>query len=192
MRSGLGFVQVLRPALYALLVSSAFFTFLAGGDIAGRTLPHWTQRVAPTLFAIFLVVFTFYRLALVRAKKYPAGAGFFQVGLGALIWVLLLPATRQRIEGPRDADAVPALLSSADARVRALAAEVAGLRPQPERYAAALLDRLDDSDARVRAQARSSLRRIAGTDPAPGLGDEASAPRWRALARQRGWLRPGP
>ena len=96
-RSGLQFVQVLRPALYALLVLSALFTFWAGGDIAGHALPAWTHVVAPTLFAIFLVVFTVYRFALVRAKRYPAATGFFQVGLGALIWVLLLPSTRQKI-----------------------------------------------------------------------------------------------
>src|SRR2546430_6533261 len=102
-RSGLAFVQVLRPALYALLVLSALFTFWAGGEIAGRKLPHWSQVVAPTFFAVFLVVFAVYRFALVRAKKYPAAVGLFQVGLGALIWVLLLPSTRQKIGPPPSA-----------------------------------------------------------------------------------------
>jgi len=87
-RSGLAFVQVLRPALYVLLVLSALFTFWSGGPVAGRTLPRWTQSVAPTLFAVFLLIFTVYRFALMRAKKYPAATGLFQVGLGALIWVL--------------------------------------------------------------------------------------------------------
>src|SRR5205814_1936321 len=80
-RAGLAFVQVLRPALYALLALSALFTFWSGGPVAGRTLPYWTRSVAPTIFGIFLAIFTFYRFALMRAKKYPAATGLFQVGL---------------------------------------------------------------------------------------------------------------
>ena len=77
-----------------------------------------------------------------------------------------------------------ALLSSADARVRALAAEVAGTRPNGARYAPALIDRLQDSDLRVRDQARLSLRRIAGKDPAEGEEGEAAQEKWRALFRE--------
>jgi hypothetical protein len=188
-RTGLGFVQVLRPALYALLVGSALFTFWAGGDIAGRALPAWTQVVAPTLFALFLVVFAVYRFALVRAKKYPAATGLFQVGLGALIWVMLLPGTRQKLTPPVGAtDYVPSLISSPDPRVRALAAEVAGHRPQGTRYASQLIDRLDDGDPRVREQARLALQRLAGTDAAPGEQGPAAQEKWRALAAQRGWV----
>ena len=181
-RSGLGFVQTLRPALYGLLVLSALFTFWAGGDIAGHALPPWTHVVAPTLFAIFLIVFAFYRFALVRAKRYPAAVGFFQVGLGALIWVLLLPSTRQKIAPPAGArDDVAVLITSPDARVRALAAELARYRPQATRYANQLIDRLDDADPAVRARAHDSLVHIAGTDAGP---DPAPL---RDLAKSRGW-----
>ena len=182
-RAGLGFVQVLRPALYALLVLSALFTFWAGGDIAGRSLPPWTQVVAPTLFAVFLVVFAIYRFALVRAKKYPAATGFFQVGLGALIWVLLLPSTRQRIAPPSHVDELPALMSSPDPRVRAIAVELAGHRGDGGRYAREMIERLDDADAAVRERAHVALVRLAKTD----AGDSAES--WRELARSRGWLR---
>ncbi len=178
-RAGLAFVQVLRPALYALLAASALFTFWAGG---GHGLPRWTQVVAPTLFAIFLVVFAVYRFALVRARKRPAATALFQVGLGALIWVLLLPGTRLKIAPAGPADDVAALLSSPDARVRALAAEVAGYRAGGSRYAAELIERLDDADPRVRERAHASLVRLAGTD----AGESTEA--WRALAKQRGWL----
>jgi hypothetical protein len=188
-RSGLRFVQVLRPALYALLVASAVFTFWAGGDIAGRSLPRWTQVAAPTIFAVFLVIFTIYRFALMRAKKYPVAIGMFQIGLGALIWVLLLPSSRQRIAPPPEqTDELPALLTSADPRVRALAAEVAGVRPEGKRYLGPLIDRLTDDDPSVRERARLSLVRIAGTDPAPGEEGEAAAEKWRAFARERRWI----
>ena len=179
-RAGLGFVQVLRPALYGLLVLSALFTFWAGGEVAGKALPEWTQRVAPTIFGIFIVIFAVYRLALVRAKKYPAATGLFQIGLGALIWVMLLPSTRQKIAPPPGTtDDVAALMSSGDARVRALAAEVAGSRGP--KYASQLIDKLDDGDATVRQRARASLARLFGTD----VGDSQDA--WRTLLRQRGW-----
>ncbi len=182
-RTGLGFVQVLRPALYALLVLSALFTFWSGGELAGRQLPRWTQVVAPTLFALFLAIFTVYRFALMRAKKYPAATGFFQIGLGALIWVLLLPSTRQRIAPiAGGADEVPALMTAPDPRVRAVAVEVAGYRADGK-YVAGLIDRLDDADERVRSRAHAALARIAGAD----AGEDADA--WRALARKRGWVR---
>src|SRR5256885_13643021 len=96
-RVGLAFVRILRPALYALLVASALLTFWAGADIGGRELPPKAAAAAPVLFAIFLVVFAVYRLALVRAKEYPGATGRFPISLGALGWVLLLPGSRQRI-----------------------------------------------------------------------------------------------
>jgi len=182
-RSGLGFVQFLRPALYALLVLSALFTFWAGGDIAGRALPRWTHVAAPTVFAVFLVVFCIYRFALIRARKYPAAIGLFQIGLGALIWVLLLPSTRAKFGSTENADDVAALMSSADPRVRALAAETAGYRPAGARYASELIDRLQDADPRVRTHAHASLVRLAGTD----VGLSAAA--WKDVARRRGWLK---
>jgi hypothetical protein len=183
-RSGLAFVQVLRPALYVLLVLSALFTFWSGGAVAGRSLPRWTQSVAPTIFGIFLAIFTVYRFALMRAKKYPVAIGLFQVGLGALIWVLLLPSTRQKIAPPSSvvADEVPALMASPDPRVRALAVEVAGYRGDP-RYAAEMVERLEDADPAVRERAHAALVRLAGTD----AGRDPDA--WRELARRRGWLR---
>ena len=183
-RAGLAFVQVLRPALYALLALSALFTFWSGGPVAGRTLPYWTRSVAPTIFGIFLAIFTFYRFALMRAKKYPAATGLFQVGLGALIWVLLLPSTRQKIRPPSaPVDEVPALMASPDPRVRALAVEVAGYRRDGARYAAEMIDRLDDADPAVRERAHAALVRLAGHDQ----GKDPDA--WRAEGRKRGWLR---
>jgi hypothetical protein len=183
-RAGLAFVQVLRPALYALLVLSALFTFWSGGPVAGRTLPYWTRSVAPTIFGIFLAIFTVYRFALMRAKKYPAATGLFQVGLGTLIWVLLLPSTRQKIRPPSvPVDEVPALMASPDPRVRALAVEVAGYRRDGARYAAEMIDRLDDADAAVRERAHAALVRLAGHDE----GKDPDA--WREEGRKRGWLR---
>lgn len=177
---GLAFVQALRPALYALLVASALLTFFAGSGIAGHPLPPWAMSAAPWLFAAFLIVFAVYRLALMRAKRYPAATGLFQIGLGALVWVLLLPGGRRSVSPPGPGlDSVEALLGSTDSRVRSLAAEVAGTRPDGARYAEHLIDRLSDSEPAVRAAARGSLTRLLGTD----AGDDEGA--WRALVRAR-------
>lgn len=197
-REGLSFVRLLRPALYALLVTSAVFAFWAGGEIAGHQLPRQLSQVAPLAFAAFLVAFAVYRVALIRAKRYPAANGLFQIGLGVLVWVLLLPGSRRGIEGPPPAasaapasDDVAALLASPDPRVRALAAEVAGARGGIQ-WAGLLLGRLADPDPRVRAAARAALVRLAGSDPAPGLAGDEAAERFRELGRARGWPAPSP
>ncbi|MFL5309579.1 MAG: HEAT repeat domain-containing protein [Myxococcales bacterium] len=187
-RVGLAFVRTLRPALYALLVASALLTFWAGADIGGRELPPRAAAAAPVLFAVFLVVFAVYRLALVRAKKYPAATGLFQIGLGALVWVLLLPGTRQRI-GQEHGDDVQVLMHSSDPRVRALAVEVAGYRAEPARYAADLVERLDDSDPPVRRAAHAALVRLFRTDVSPGQEGVAAQQKWREALRARGSLR---
>ena len=184
-RVGLAFVRTLRPALYALLVASAFLTLWAGREIGGRELPPRAAAAAPVLFAIFLVVFAVYRLALVRAKKYPAATGLFQIGLAALVWVLLLPGARQRI-GREQGDDVQVLLRSSDSRVRALAAELAGYRRNPARYAPDLVDRLDDNDPAVRKAAHAALTRLLGTDVSPGEEGPAAQQKWREALRARG------
>jgi HEAT repeats len=190
-RVGLAFVKTLRPALYVLLVASALVSFWGGGELFGRRVPHWAVSAAPTLFGIFLAVFSVYRIALVRARRYPAATGLFQIGLGALVVVLLLPGVRQGLQRPPagQGDAVPELIRSPDPRVRALAAEVAGARSGGERYAALLLRSLDDPDAAVRASARAALSRLAGTDVGAGLEEGAAARRWREEAQIRGWTR---
>jgi HEAT repeats len=187
-RVGLAFVRILRPALYVLLVASALLTFWAGGDIGGRQLPPRAAAAAPVLFAVFLVVFAVYRLALVRAKKYPAAMGLFQIGLGALVWVLLLPGTRQGI-GREHGDEVQVLMRSSDPRVRALAAELAGYRGDAARYAADLVERLDDNDPAVRRAAHAALVRLLGTDLTPGEEGPAAQQKWREALRARGLLR---
>jgi hypothetical protein len=187
-RVGLAFVRILRPALYALLVASALLTFWAGGEIGGRELPPRAAAAAPVLFAIFLVVFAVYRLALVRAKKYPAATGLFQIGLGALVWVLLLPGSRQRI-GHDTGDDVQVLMRSSDARVRAIAAEVAGTRGDAAHYASDLVELVDDADPAVRRAAHTALIRLAGTDASPGEEGSDAQRKWREVLAARGWSR---
>ncbi|MBS2021404.1 MAG: HEAT repeat domain-containing protein [Deltaproteobacteria bacterium] len=191
--AGLTFVRALRPLLYVLLVGSAILAFWGGGEIAGQKLPRWAASFGPALFGVFLVAFSIYRLALVRAKRYPAANGLFQIGLGVLVFVLLLPGSRHGLEAIAPAtgpDDVTALLSSADPRVRSLAAEVIGLRGASSRYAPALIDHLTDEDAHVRQEVKTALIRIAGYDAAQGVPDDQVVQKWRDEAKQRGWTAP--
>ena len=64
------------------------------------------------------------------------------------------------------------------------------LRVGGSRYATALLERLSDDDAHVRAAARTALTRLAGLDAAAGTPDEEVAAKWREEAKLRGWLSP--
>jgi hypothetical protein len=60
------------------------------------------------------------------------------------------------------------LIRHRDARVRALACELAGLRHENERYVQALGHALADRNGTVSAAARLALRRITGRDFWPG------------------------
>jgi hypothetical protein len=184
---GLAFVRTLRPALYLLLAASALLSFGAGSERYQSLLPSWVPNLAPLFFGVFLAIFVVYRLALVRARRYPAFVALFQIGLGVLTLVLLLPGTRRELAPQAPADDVAALLGSGDARVRALAAEVAGTRAGGQRWARLLVERLSDANPNVRSAARAALAKLAGSDPAAGLSDEATAARWREELGARGW-----
>ena len=58
----------------------------------------------------------------------------------------------------------------------------------PPTAGVSLIERLSDGDSRVRERARLSLLRMSGTDPAPGEEGAAAVEKWRAYARQRGWI----
>jgi HEAT repeat protein len=82
---------------------------------------------------------------------------------------------------------VQVLLRSSDPRVRALAAEVAGDRRNP-RYAADLVEGLNDNEPAVRRAAHTALVRLLGTDVSPGQEGAAAQEKWREALRARGWL----
>jgi hypothetical protein len=167
---------LLAIALYVMLALAA-----AGSLIAGTSpehLPAGLRLGAPIAFAGFLLLFAIYRFALVRARRFPAGKAFFQVGAGALFLTLLLPGTTQQLRAePRG---IEELMVDRDAAVRALACEVVRTRGDGRLHAQALVERLEDRDPEVRRQAWYSLQSLAGTDfggPGPGAVE-----RWQKWA----------
>lgn len=154
----------LAGLLYLLLVVSFGLALWAQGS-TGR-LPEHLKAVVPWAFLAFAAAFTAYRLALVRARKYPAFKAFFQIATALVFFTLLLPGARGRYE--REAQhakgELVGLLADRDPHVRALAAEVARHRPDGVRYAHALVERLRDADPAVRAEAHRSLVAVTGTD----------------------------
>ena len=187
--------RLLAPArvlLYALLVSSALATLLAGPSLEqavreGR-LPQGALVVAPALLLLFILIFTAYRYALVRSGHYLAGKAFVQVGLMLLVLTLLLPGSLERYRAAGTVRPVDLArhLSAPDAETRAMAAELTRHRDRGEalRYLPRLLELLDDASPEVRRQAHASLAALAGRD-AGGEGPGAAA-RWRAFWRGQG------
>lgn len=162
----------LRLVLYLVLVVSALVTMLGLPAIERRvdatTLdPFWL--LAPSLcFGIFLLVYAIDRFRLVRFRSYPSGRALFQVFFGLVFLMLLLPSSiveyRSALVSRPARDELTALMHHRDARVRAMACELAGLRSGGGRYVQALGQALVDRNARVGAAARLALRRVTGRD----------------------------
>src|SRR5690349_13738009 len=105
----------LAGALYTLLVGS--FALAIWARRFPGAMPLRLEQLSPWVFLAFLAVFSFYRLGLVRARKYPASKAFFQIGAGLLLFTLMLPGAQARFATPEDD--VEALLRNGNPSVRA-------------------------------------------------------------------------
>jgi hypothetical protein len=163
----------LAATLYILLVGSAVLS-LAAHQFPGM-IPRVLSLAAPWVFLAFAAVFTLYRLTLVRAKKYPVSKAFFQIGAAVLFFTLLLPRA-----GPMAAqrDSLDRLISDSDPRVRALAVEVAGYRPDGVRYAPKVARALGDTDEAVRERAHAALVRLNSGADLGSPSDAAALKAW--------------
>ncbi|MFZ5442689.1 MAG: hypothetical protein ACOZQL_21950 [Myxococcota bacterium] len=159
-------------ALYAVLVASAGLALYAQ---RAPNVDPLIARVAPWLFLVFAVGFAVYRVALVVARRYSPFKAFIQILLATLFFLLLLfPRVQQQTAGFEGS-----LLGHGDARVRALAAEVAGWRGELPR-APALVSLLGDQSAEVRDAAHAALVKLnGGVDLGPAT-DEAARKAWGA------------
>ncbi|HEU4384249.1 MAG TPA: HEAT repeat domain-containing protein [Anaeromyxobacteraceae bacterium] len=192
-----GFLWLLRPLLYGLLLASAAVTLtgvpaLEAAVQEGRA-PAAVLMLPPSLLAVFILLFAFYRFALVRAGRYHGGKALVQVGFLFAALALLLPGSMERYRAagaPRQVD-LTRQLGSSDPEARAMAAELARHRAPEDalRYVPRLVELMDDPSPEVRRQARASLVALAGRD-AGGEGPEASS-RWRDWWRGRGVSFPG-
>jgi hypothetical protein len=159
-------------ALYALLVASAALALWVSQ--VPEAVPPALSAAVPWIFLAFVAAFAAYRLALVRARRYPASKALFQIGTAVLFFMLLLPRARVATEQ----DALGRLLRHGDPAVRALAAEAVRHRPDGARHARLLVEQLGDPDGRVRAEAHTSLVALAGADLGPP-GDAEARRRWK-------------
>jgi hypothetical protein len=148
--------------LYALLVLSAGAAFYAQRSPGIDPL---LARVTPLLFLVFALGFSIYRIALVAARRYSPFKAFIQIFLASLFFLLLLfPRAEVSPEGS-------SLLSHPEARVRAQAAELSGLKGDASQ-GAGLVKLLSDPAPEVRAAAHDALVKLnGGTD----LGASADA-----------------
>jgi HEAT repeat protein len=180
-------VKAARWILFVLLLVSAGVTLFGVPElqhaIAQGRWPPVALAVPAGLLALFAVGYAAYRLALVRAGRYPAGKALVRIVLmaaavGAAAGIVLIPP---EAGGPGEsAVELSRPLRSSDPDVRALAAELVRHRSrrQADTYAERLVELLDDPSPEVRRQARLSLVSLAGRDVG-GSGPDA-AQRWRA------------
>ncbi|MBX7117009.1 MAG: hypothetical protein K1X64_22000 [Myxococcaceae bacterium] len=181
----------LRPTLtvglFVLLVASAALALWVERNAA--TAAPGLVLAAPWIFLAFAVGFSIYRLSLVAAKRYSAFKAFFQVGVAALFFMLILPGPpkAQSIELPKDRD-WKLLLQDPNPKVRALTASLARFeirwkdpvaKEQHQNVARALVTALEDEDALVREEAHRTLVLIVGKDLGPAISPEARTA-WKA------------
>lgn len=152
--------------LYALLVAAAGVALYA--QRAPNVDPALT-RIAPWLFLVFGLGFAVYRVALVAARRYSPFKAFIQIFLAALFFLLLVMPGAQPLGVANDS-----LLSHADPRVRAQAAEVLGWRGDVA-AARPLIGALADRDPAVREAAHAALVKLNG-----GVDLGAGADAWGA------------
>jgi hypothetical protein len=183
-------VRAARWVLFVLLIGSAGLTLFGlpelQREVAAGRWPTAALALPPTLLALFVVGYAAYRMALVRAGRYPAGKALVQVAVMFLVLAIVAGVTLRPGDAPRSGQGPVGLsrpLASTDPDVRALAAEVARTRPPEQGRAVAgrLVELLDDPAPEVRRQAHASLVAIAGAD----VGGEGPG----AAARWREWLR---
>ncbi len=150
--------------LFALLVASAALALWAQRTPGA---PVGLAQTGPWVFLAFTVGFAAYRIALVSARRYSAFKAFIQIGMAALFFMLLIMPNALPglpVSGPGSQVELSALLADSNARVRALAAEVAGFRGE-KGSAPALTKLLSDAEPSVRAAAHQALVRLnAGAD----------------------------
>ncbi len=156
-------------ALYLLLIGSAALALWNRRD--PEALPRELQAAVPWVFGLFVALFAIYRVAAVRARRYPAFKAFFQVGVMVWVGLLLLPQAKARYETP--GDPLVALLADPNPQVRTLAAELARYRPDPKEYSPYLVRALRDPEPQVRSEAHRSLVAIRGTDLGPPDNEKA-------------------
>jgi hypothetical protein len=184
-------VKVGRWVLIGLLLLSAGVTLFGVPEmqraVAQGRWPPVALAAPAALLGLFAVGYAAYRIALVRAGRYPAGKALFRIALmaavvGAAAGIVLVPP---ETGGPGEAAVDLARpLRSSDPEVRALAAELVRHRPRRQAlaYADRLIELLGDGSPEVSHQARLSLVALAGKDVG-GRGPDAAS-RWREHFRR--------
>ena len=159
----------LALALFALLVISAATALWTQSNPG--VAPAWVEKAAPWLFLAFVLGFAAYRFALVTAGRYSAFKAFFQIFVAVLFFLLLLLPGSPFVKRNGSSAGLSTSLRDPDARIRALAAEVAGFR-RDATLIPQLLTLMNDPDADVRAQAHDALVRL---NEGGDLGPDVSA-----------------
>jgi hypothetical protein len=177
------FVRAMRWILFVLLLGAAAVALLGLPRAWGGAT--WLRILPLALLGLFIAGYAAYRLALVRAGRYPAGKALVQLGAMLLALGVIGGITLDRPRPVEPGEDLTSALRSWDPQVRVLAAELARYRPREQglHQVGALVELLTDPEPGVRAQAHATLVALAGTDLGEG---PASVERWQRFWRPQG------
>jgi hypothetical protein len=171
------------PLLVALVLAAAaalvFRQPIANAVRAGE-LPPWTVLAAPAAFALVVALGALDAWRTARRRGFFSGKSLVALFAAVAFMGVLVPDPlaeyRARTEPPASSPAhYAALLTSKDARVRALVMEVLAYKPMPGDDVAALLKvGLADTDPLVQAAAKDAVARRTGT-PVASVQDAEQA-----------------
>ena len=165
----------LHIALYFMLLASAactlLFTRQQWEGFGQGNLPLIAPLIAPVAFLAFLSIYTVDRWLLIRRRAYPILRAFIQIAVSLVFLTWLVQSQSRQFKAASEQQAKPAvtvsLLEHREARVRAAACELMGLRNETEATVQVEALALGDRSDEVRARCTDALKDLAPKDPVP-------------------------
>ena len=144
---------------------------MIAAHVANKSISaHWTF-LPLAVYGLFLVTYGVDRVLLVRRRRYPVGKALFQIAVGVVFALLLLPSTLEGYKANRHARpaGVERLLRHSDVDVRAAATLSIGFEEATPDRVESVLRMIDDRSPSVRKAAGRVLARWSGR-PAHDVG----------------------
>jgi hypothetical protein len=174
----------LHLALYVMLLASVACTLLFTKQLwegfGAGNLPLIAPLLAPVAFAAFLAIYTVDRWILIRKRNYPVLRAFIQVAVSLVFLTWLVQSQSRQFRAASEVQAKPnvtsSLLEHREARVRAAACELMGLRGEIEVAVQVEALALGDRSDQVRARCSEAVAALAPNDSSTAKPAAAAPP----------------
>jgi len=132
-------------------------------------LPLVAPLLAPVAFTAFLVIYTVDRWLLIRRRRYPMMRALVQIGVALVFLTWLIDGQSNQFQVASEQQAKPTatsvLLKHREARVRAAACELMGLRHETQAYEQVEALALGDRSDQVRSRCSVALEVLTPSAP---------------------------